>query len=88
MRIVEVGPRDGLQKTSIHLKPSVPAELIRRLAATGISRMEAVSFVHPQRVPHMAQPEEVVAGAAGLRGPTSVPSCSTSAALTVPWPPT
>ena len=61
MRIVEVGPRDGLQNAKVLLAPSRRAELVRRLAGTGLSRIEAVSFVHPDRVPQMAGAEEVVA---------------------------
>lgn len=61
MRLVEVGPRDGLQNAPTQLAPSVRAELVARLAATGLDRIEAVSFVHPGRVPRMAAAEEVVA---------------------------
>jgi isopropylmalate/homocitrate/citramalate synthase len=43
------------------LEPEVRAELVDRLAETGVPRIEAVSFVHPQRVPQMAGAEEVVA---------------------------
>jgi hydroxymethylglutaryl-CoA lyase/(R)-citramalyl-CoA lyase len=43
------------------LEPDVRAELVDRLAATGLPRIEAVSFVHPKRVPQMARAEEVVA---------------------------
>lgn len=58
--VVEVGPRDGLQNEPSILPPSVRAELCNRLAATGIPRIEAVSFVSPSRVPQMAGAEEVV----------------------------
>lgn len=58
--ICEVGPRDGLQNESEVLDPSIRAELVDRLAATGLPRVEAVSFVHPGRVPAMAGAEEVV----------------------------
>lgn len=63
MRITlcDVGPRDGLQNEPETLAPSVRAELVRRLAATGLPRVEAVSFVNPERVPQMAGAEEVVA---------------------------
>ncbi|GGJ82118.1 hydroxymethylglutaryl-CoA lyase [Deinococcus aquiradiocola] len=60
VRIVEVGPRDGLQNDATHLTPAVRAELVTRLAASGLREIEAVSFVHPQRVPQMAGAEEVV----------------------------
>jgi hydroxymethylglutaryl-CoA lyase/(R)-citramalyl-CoA lyase len=57
----EVGPRDGLQNESTILAPAVRADLIGRLAAAGLSRIEAVSFVNPSLVPAMAGAEEVMA---------------------------
>jgi isopropylmalate/homocitrate/citramalate synthase len=60
--ICDVGPRDGLQNEAETLEPSARAELVNRLAATGLPRIEAVSFVNPERVPQMAGAEEVVAG--------------------------
>ena len=59
--VADVGPRDGLQNESVSLTPTVRAELCDRLAATGLSRIEAGSFVHPLRVPQMAGAEEVFA---------------------------
>ena len=59
--ICDVGPRDGLQNDPKTLGPEVRAELVNRLAATGLPRIEAVSFVNPARVPQMAGAEEVVA---------------------------
>jgi isopropylmalate/homocitrate/citramalate synthase len=59
--LVEVGPRDGLQNEPDVLAPDVRAELVRRLAGTGLPTIEAVSFVDPRRVPQMAGAEEVVA---------------------------
>ena len=59
--LCDVGPRDGLQNEPDPLAPDVRAELVRRLAATGLPRIEAVSFVDPERVPQMAGAEEVVA---------------------------
>jgi len=58
--ICDVGPRDGLQNEEAVLEPLVRAELVNRLAATGLPRIEAVSFVHPDRVPQMAGAEAVV----------------------------
>lgn len=58
--LCDVGPRDGLQNEADTLAPAVRAELVRRLAAAGLARVEAVSFVHPGRVPQMAGAEEVV----------------------------
>ena len=69
-RIIEVSPRDGLQNDPVHLAPAVRAELCRRLAATGITSIEAVSFVSPRHVPAMAGAEEVVAELPELRDRT------------------
>jgi (R)-citramalyl-CoA lyase len=60
--ICDVGPRDGLQNDAKILAPDVRAELVNRLAAAGLPRIEAVSFVNPARVPQMADAEKVVAG--------------------------
>jgi len=62
VKISEVGPRDGLQNEAEVLPPEVRAELCRRLSGTGVSRIEAGSFVHPKRVPQMAGAEDVFAG--------------------------
>jgi isopropylmalate/homocitrate/citramalate synthase len=59
--ICDVGPRDGLQNEEKLLDPATRAELVNRLAAAGLPRIEAVSFVNPERVPQMAGAEEVVA---------------------------
>ncbi len=59
--ICDVGPRDGLQNDKVTLAPETRAELCTRLAATGLPRVEAASFVNPARVPQMAGAEEVFA---------------------------
>jgi len=59
--VCDVGPRDGLQNEPDVLPPERRAELVERLAATGVPRIEAVSFVRADRVPQMADAEEVVA---------------------------
>ena len=59
--ICDVGPRDGLQNEPETLAPAVRAELIDRLAAAGLRRVEAASFVRADAVPQMAGAEEVVA---------------------------
>ena len=59
--ICDVGPRDGLQNQPVTLEPHVRAELVDMLAAAGVPRIEAVSFVSPKHVPQMAGAEEVVA---------------------------
>ena len=58
--LCDVGPRDGLQNEPDTLAPAVRAELVNRLAAAGLRRIEAVSFVRDDRVPQMAAAEEVV----------------------------
>jgi hydroxymethylglutaryl-CoA lyase/(R)-citramalyl-CoA lyase len=60
VEIVDVGPRDGLQNEDRTLAPEVRAELCDLLAAAGVPRVEAVSFVNPKRVPQMAGAEEVM----------------------------
>jgi isopropylmalate/homocitrate/citramalate synthase len=59
--VCDVGPRDGLQNEPDVLPPGTRAELVERLAAAGVPRIEAVSFVRDDRVPQMAAAEEVVA---------------------------
>jgi len=63
MRVIlcDVGPRDGLQNEPDVLPVEARAELIDRLAAAGLPRIEAVSFVRADRVPAMADAEDVVA---------------------------
>ncbi|MEO5633426.1 hydroxymethylglutaryl-CoA lyase [Gaiella sp.] len=68
--LCDVGPRDGLQNRPEILSPHVRAELVERLAATGLPRIEAVSFVSASRVPQMAGAEEVVAGITPRAGVT------------------
>ena len=60
--LCDVGPRDGLQNEAEALEPMARAELVNRLAAAGLPRVEAVSFVRDDRVPQMAGAEDVVAG--------------------------
>ncbi len=60
--LCDVGPRDGLQNEAEALEPTTRAELVNRLAAAGLMRIEAVSFVRDDRVPQMAGAEEVVEG--------------------------
>ena len=58
--ICDVAPRDGLQNDPKTLAPDVRAEFVNRLAAAGLPRIEAVSFVNPNRVPQMGGAEVVV----------------------------
>ena len=59
--VCDVAPRDGLQNEPDVLSVSVRADLVNRLAAAGMPRVEAASFVRDDRVPQMAGAEEVVA---------------------------
>jgi hydroxymethylglutaryl-CoA lyase/(R)-citramalyl-CoA lyase len=58
--LCDVGARDGLQNEPDVFEPPLRAELVNRLAAAGVARVEAVSFVRDDRVPQMAGAEEVV----------------------------
>jgi isopropylmalate/homocitrate/citramalate synthase len=60
--ICDVGPRDGLQNEPENLAPAVRAEFVNRIAAAGLPRIEAVSFVRDEAVPQLTGAEEVVAG--------------------------
>lgn len=60
--IIEVGPRDGLQSEPELLSTETKLEFISRAVEAGIRRMEVTSFVHPKRVPQMADAEDVVRG--------------------------
>lgn len=60
--ICDVGPRDGLQNEPETLPATTRAELVNRIAAAAVSRIEAASFVRAEAVPQMAGAEEVVAG--------------------------
>lgn len=62
IRIVEVGPRDGLQNEAKHIPTATKIELINRLTACGFQTIEATAFVHPKWVPQMADAAEVYAG--------------------------
>ncbi|HSS61735.1 MAG TPA: hydroxymethylglutaryl-CoA lyase [Candidatus Limnocylindrales bacterium] len=66
--VCDVGPRDGLQNEAKILEPGLRADLCDRLAAAGLKRMEAASFVNPKLVPQMAGAEEVMAALHRKRG--------------------
>lgn len=77
VKIVEVGARDGLQNESQVVPAAVKVDLIERLAAAGLTAIEAGAFVDPKRVPQMADTAEVLAGLArrpGVRYPVLVPN--------------
>lgn len=58
--LVEVGPRDGLQNEATPVPTDVKLQLIQRLAAAGLTHIEAGSFVSPKRVPQMADSADIV----------------------------
>ena len=60
VRIVEVGPRDGLQNEKGEVPTTVKLELIERLADAGLSAVEATAFVSPKWIPQMADHTEVL----------------------------
>ncbi|WP_030297841.1 hydroxymethylglutaryl-CoA lyase [Streptomyces katrae] len=77
VRIHEVGARDGLQNEKSAVPTDVKAEFIRRLAAAGLTTVEATSFVHPKWVPQLADAEELfqqLQGLAGVHLPVLVPN--------------
>ena len=77
VRMVEVGPRDGLQNEKTVIPPEVKIELINRLSRTGLTTIEATSFVSPMWVPQMADNVRVLAGLErrpGVSYPVLVPN--------------
>lgn len=77
VRLVEVGPRDGLQNEAKNVPTAVKIELIGRLAAAGVQTIEAGSFVSPEAVPQMADTAQVLASLPSLPGvrlPVLVPN--------------
>ncbi|MGW7330082.1 hydroxymethylglutaryl-CoA lyase [Streptomyces sp. NPDC054840] len=66
VRIHEVGARDGLQNEKGAVPTAVKAEFIHRLAAAGLTTIEATSFVHPKWVPQLADAEELFPQLAGV----------------------
>ena len=77
VKIVEVGPRDGLQNEGQPVPASVKIELIDRLTDAGLPVIEATAFVSPKWVPQMGDNAEVLAGIkrkAGVAYPVLVPN--------------
>jgi len=62
VKVVEVGPRDGLQNEAQSVPAAVKIELVQRLQAAGLTDIEVTSFVSPKWVPQMADNAEVMAG--------------------------
>lgn len=70
VKIVEVGPRDGLQNEKQAIDTATKAELIARLGASGLKAIEATAFVSPKWVPQMADNAEVMRQITRLNGVT------------------
>ena len=77
VRIVEVGPRDGLQNEAAQVPSATKIELIDRLSGCGFSMVETTSFVSPKWIPQLADAAEVLAGIQPRQGvmyPVLVPN--------------
>ena len=77
VRIVEVGPRDGLQNEKTIIPAATKIELVDRLSRTGLRTIEATSFVSPKWIPQLADAAEVFAGITrtpGIAYPVLVPN--------------
>jgi hydroxymethylglutaryl-CoA lyase len=72
VEIVDVGPRDGLQNDPVILPTATKVELVNRLVAAGMKRIEVTSFVNPARVPAMADAMELMAALPRVEGVTYV----------------
>ncbi len=68
LQICEVSPRDGLQNEKTLLTTAEKIELVTRSIAAGVKRIEVTSFVHPLKVPQMADAEAVMAGVPRVPG--------------------
>lgn len=68
VKIVEVGPRDGLQNEKNTVPTGVKVELIRRLVSSGLPVVEATSFVSPKWVPQLADARDVMEAVRDLEG--------------------
>ncbi|BFZ56236.1 hypothetical protein PYCC9005_003280 [Savitreella phatthalungensis] len=79
VRIVEVGPRDGLQNEPTLVDTATKLELIDRLARTGLRTIEATSFVSKKLIPQLADAAEVLTGIRARGGlPSTTPTSSSS----------
>ncbi len=77
VRVVEVGPRDGLQNEKQAVPTQAKIELIERLAQAGLAVIETTSFVDPRRIPQLADAAEVLQGIErrpGVSYPVLVPN--------------
>jgi len=72
IEIVEVGARDGLQNEQVLFSTKQKVELITRAVSAGVKRLEVASFVHPGRVPQMADAEAVIAALPDVKDVTYI----------------
>jgi hydroxymethylglutaryl-CoA lyase len=68
VKLIDVGPRDGLQNEKQPVPAAIKIELVRRLQAAGLKEIEVTSFVSPKWVPQMADNAEVMSGIARSEG--------------------
>ncbi|KAJ1395079.1 Pyruvate carboxyltransferase, partial [Sesbania bispinosa] len=68
VKIVEVGPRDGLQNEKVIVPTDVKVELIKLLVSSGLSVVEATSFVSPKWVPQLADAKDVLSAIQNVKG--------------------
>ena len=68
VKLIDVGPRDGLQNEKQPVPAAIKIELVQRLQAAGLKEIEVTSFVSPKWVPQMADNAEVMAGIARMEG--------------------
>ena len=62
IRVVEVGPRDGLQNEAVTLATAEKLTLIQKLIAAGCHEIEVTAFVHPKLIPQLSDAADVLAG--------------------------
>lgn len=72
IELVEVGPRDGLQNEPETVPTETKLALIKDMLGYGARRLEVASFVHPKRVPQMADAEAVIAGLPDIQDATYI----------------
>jgi hydroxymethylglutaryl-CoA lyase len=68
VKLIDVGPRDGLQNEKQPLPAAIKIELVQRLQAAGLKEIEVTSFVSPKWVPQMADNAQVMAGITRIDG--------------------
>jgi hydroxymethylglutaryl-CoA lyase len=72
VRIVEVGPRDGLQAIEQTIPTEIKIELIQRLATTGLRSIEVTSFTSPKWIPQLADHEQVMEAVHKINDPSVI----------------